>query len=132
MIARLTRRWGPVLLWAIGIFYFSSLPQPLGSLSGSQRGGLMGRGAHCAEYAGLAAWLYRAVVGDHGRRRAFLTSFAAALVYALSDELHQELVPGRSFELVDVAYDVAGMILAFGFIWMFGEERYPIEYGQDL
>lgn len=41
-----------------------------------------------------------------------------ALAYAISDELHQEFTPGRSFELADVGYDLAGMIAALGVIWM--------------
>ncbi|HEY76474.1 MAG TPA: hypothetical protein G4O00_09880 [Thermoflexia bacterium] len=55
-------RWGPVLLWMAGIFIFSSLSRPLGPLSDTPYGGLVGRLCHVAEYAGLAALLYRAVL----------------------------------------------------------------------
>lgn len=135
-------RWVPVLLWIAGIFYFSSRPNPLGFLpsSGNRRGA--GEAAHFLEYAGLAALLYRALAGgqktardtEHPardnphtpgpdpppRRRAFALSFAMALAYAVSDELHQSLVPGRGGEIVDVGYDVAGIAAALGFIWLRG------------
>ena len=77
--------------------------------SGNRRGAE--EAAHFLEYAGLAALLYRALAGgqqaardtEHPardnphtlepdpppRRRAFVLSFAMALAYAVSDELHQ-------------------------------------------
>ena len=41
-----------------------------------------------------------------------------ALAYALSDELHQELAPGRGFELADIGHDLIGIIGALGVIWV--------------
>lgn len=115
-IPRAARRWGPVLLWMAGIFVFSSLPQPLGPLSRSDRSELYGRAAHFLEYAGLAALMYRAVVEGRTRARALLISLAAALAYAVFDEVHQELVGGRGFEWIDLAFDTAGAIAALGLI----------------
>ena len=45
---------------------------------------------------------------------------AIALAYAILDELHQELVPGRGFGLTDIGYDLAGMMVALGLIWLRG------------
>ena len=142
-------RWGPVLLWMAGIFFFSSLSDPLGPASESAHSGLIGRAAHALEYAGLAALLLRALDGtcwdlpavvtssgpgngDHpsarvpsprngGRDREGGAQYSLALLitltYALSDELHQILVPGREFSLSDLATDAAGALLALAAIW---------------
>ena len=138
-------RWASVFLWMAGIFYFSSRPDPLGFLPSSPSAG---RGidienlAHIGEYAGLAALLYRALAGRRQtsrdtkppargnphtpgadlppERRTFAISFAMALAYALADELHQSLVPGRGGEMVDIGYDVVGMVAALGPIWLRG------------
>ena len=64
-----------------------------------------------------------AVVG-----RSALLSFAIALAYAILDELHHELVPGRDFELADIGYDLVGMTAALGLIWM--RERGRMDGGE--
>lgn len=46
-----------------------------------------------------------------GIRRSLL-SLLLALVYAVFDETHQCFVPGRSFQLVDIAVDMSGALLA--------------------
>ena len=123
-----------------GIFHFSSRPDPLGFLPSVNEVADIGNLAHIGEYAGLAALLYRALTGRQQAardtenpvrdnphppgsdpspgRRAFALSFAMALAYAVSDELHQSLVPGRGGQPVDVGYDVAGMAAALGLIWL--------------
>ena len=137
---RLVERWGAVLFWMGGIFYFSSRSDPLGFLPLGQDTADIDKLAHMGEYAGLAALLYRALTGrqqaardtEHpaagnphptrsdsaSRRRAFALAFAVALAYAVFDELHQSLVPGRGGELVDVGNDVTGMAAALGLIWL--------------
>lgn len=42
----------------------------------------------------------------------FLLSAAVCLIYAVSDEIHQFFVPGRSCELRDVCIDFCGALLA--------------------
>ena len=135
-------RWAPVLLWTAGIFYFSSRPDPLGFLPSSGHDIDISKLAHIGEYAGLATLLYRALTGGQKAardtehpdrdsphtpgsdplpaRRAFALSFAIALAYAVSDELHQNLAPGRGGKLADVGYDAAGMAAALGLIWLRG------------
>ena len=132
--------WVPVLLWIAGIFYFSSRPDPLGFLpSSGQRIVDIDKLAHMGEYAGLTVLCYRALAGGQQGvkdtkqpagnphtpqsdpppgRRALALSFALALAYAVLDELHQSLVPGRGGQPVDVGYDVAGMAAALGLIWL--------------
>ena len=111
-----------------GIFYFSSRPDPLGSLPSSGRSIDIERLAHIGEYAGLTALLHRALReqgsgGDLSSAPPHLcTPALIALAHAFLDELHQELTPGRGFELDDIGYDLVGIITALGLIWVREEE----------
>jgi len=97
------------------IFVTSSLsrvPSPPGGLSDKQ--------VHAALYAGLAAVTLRALSGGSWRRVTIGASLGAALMasaYGVLDEWHQLLVPGRSFEILDMAADTAGALLASGTLW---------------
>jgi hypothetical protein len=133
------RYWAPVFIWMAGIFYFSSRPDPLDFLPSSGHGIDIDKVSHIGEYAGLAALLYRALSSSRGvdrekgeskaegqgdnsaplhRRRRLEVVFALALAYAILDELHQELVPGRGLELADIGYDLAGIVAALLLIWV--------------
>jgi VanZ family protein len=122
-----------------GIFYFSSRPDPLDFLPPSRHGTDIDKILHMGEYAGLAALLHRALSSDKGvdkekgkgeveerrdipaplhRRRRLEVVFTLALAYAILDEVHQELAPGRGFELADIGYDLAGIVAALGLIWL--------------
>jgi hypothetical protein len=148
--SHLVQRWAPVVIWMAGIFYFSSRPEPLGFLPSPTQWGPIGKVAHFAEYAGLAVLLHRALrehrgggaeeqgskgaeeQGSRGTGETHLSTSAPqhlctesssaliALAYAILDELHQELSPGRGFELADVGFDLAGIISALGLIWVRG------------
>jgi len=95
-------RWLPVLAWAAVIFAFSSVPD-LGTGLGTWDT-VLRKLAHALEYAILGALLLRAL----GR---LWPAFALGVVYAGSDELHQNFVPGRQGALRDVLIDVAGVAL---------------------
>ncbi len=68
--------------------------------------------AHAVAYAVLGVLLVWALAA---RRRvtAKLVMYAVAItcLYAISDELHQTYVPGRSGEVRDVAVDAAGALI---------------------
>ena len=93
------RPWLPVIVWAAVIFAFSAIPS-LGTGLGTWDL-VLRKLAHMAEYAVLAALLWRA-----------LGSYAGALVlavaYAGTDELHQHFVSGRHAAFRDVGIDAAG------------------------
>ncbi len=66
--------------------------------------------AHCCEFAALGFLMINAI-------RSFKDSFNPVLSviisfgYAFTDEIHQLYVPGRAFQLVDLAVDLLGIIL---------------------
>jgi len=62
--------------------------------------------AHLLEYAVLAILLHRGV-GNEGGGWALLIGG----LYAVSDEFHQSFVPGRDAALLDVAFDILGVLL---------------------
>jgi len=115
-------RWLPVLLWAGVIFIASAKSNPYQALpaswaepvspstqGSSGRDELLGRFLHPGEYALLAALTARALVWRGKLRFSFLAAaLGLAALYALSDEIHQLFVPGRSFELRDLALDITG------------------------
>jgi VanZ family protein len=89
-----------VVAWAALIFALSSIPDLGTGLGGWDT--LLRKLAHTAEYAVLGALLFRAA------ERAGLAFMLGAL-YAVSDEIHQSLVPGRLGSPFDVAIDAAGV-----------------------
>lgn len=104
---RLLRAWAPALLWAGGIFWFSSRPTvPLPSVAYSDKL------AHFAAYAGFGLVLARGEAALRGRAGAL--TLALGLLYAASDEYHQSFVPGRSVELADWGADALGVAAGLG------------------
>jgi len=109
--------WGPVVLQMGLIFAASSIPN-LGALPG----GMPDWFGHGVGYALLGALALRAFAGGRLAGVTVRTVAAAALVavlYAVTDELHQTMVPGRTADLRDIAADAvgAGLGVAAGWVW---------------
>jgi len=122
----------PVLLWAIVIFAFSANPDPYQALPQSWTepstsatsinptttpnvlsiDEVLGRFLHLGEYLILAFLVYRMIVW---RNKVTLIPAILAIglssMYAFSDEIHQHYVPGRAFQLSDLALDITGILL---------------------
>ena len=96
----IARLWLPVVAWAALIFALSSIPDLGTGLGGWDL--VLRKLAHAAEYAVLGALLVRAM-------RNPVLAFALGAVYAVSDEAHQALVPGRMGSPIDVAIDAVGV-----------------------
>ena len=94
--------WAPVLLWAGVIFAFSSVPSLSTELGTWDT--ILRKVAHVAEYAILGALLCRAV------RKPWL-AVALAVLYAVSDEVHQTFVEGRVGAPLDVGIDALGVLV---------------------
>ena len=99
--ARLATVWLPVVAWAAAIFALSSVPALDSGLGVWDV--VLRKAAHFTEFAVLGALLVRAVRE--------LPAFVAGVAYAVADELHQMLVPGRAGTLLDVAIDATGVLV---------------------
>ncbi|MBI4926737.1 MAG: VanZ family protein [Anaerolineae bacterium] len=127
------RRWGPLLLWMVVIYSFSARSNPyamlpstweatcrsfyLGDLCQDE---MLGRLSHTLEYALLALLAARAVSWE--KRFSLPAAGLAAAIslgYALLDESHQLLVPGRTFQLLDLGLDSLGTLIGLSlFAWL--------------
>lgn len=110
------RRWLPLLLWMLLIFVVSG--QPKSAIADFGVWDLVvKKGAHVLAYALLAVLAGRALPRPG---YAILWSLA----YAVSDELHQRLVPGRVGSPVDVLIDGLGILLGVGVLWLWRHLRH--------
>ena len=112
-------RWGPVILWMAVIYAVSSDSYPYRIIPPevSITNETIGRIAHIIEYAILAVLTGRAVIS--GRTLTSGGIIKITLIsssYGLFDELHQNLVPERSFQFLDLGLDVVGILLGIGII----------------
>ena len=129
---RRVKNWLPVIVWAGLIFFFSteflSSPNTSGligpllnaafpSLSGQDLErihGLIRKFGHFGAFFILAVLLMRALRHQSNENRIGLC-IALTTLYAVSDELHQAMVPSRTASAVDVLIDVFGGIC--GTLW---------------
>jgi VanZ family protein len=102
-------RCSPAALVMIIIFVFSSRPgDDLPDFQGWDV--LIKKGGHILGYA-LLAWSYMHLLGS--RNGGFRTAWLMGLAYALTDEIHQAFVPGRSPSALDVLlFDNLGLVLS--------------------
>lgn len=102
----LLRLWAPVVLYMAAIFYVSSLPQPPIPMGGDKPW-------HAIAYFGFALVVVRASAGGLPRRidrRTAGLAIAFAVTYAVTDEIHQWFVPGRSADVRDLIADAIGVL----------------------
>ena len=105
------QRWLVAVAWMALIFAVSAqaalpeAPDPLLDI-------LLKKLAHMLEYAILCLLLWGALPMDTP-----LWAWVLAVLYAISDEIHQTFVPGRNGWVVDVLVDGVGAGLAVLAIW---------------
>ena len=84
------------------------------------------KGAHFLEYLVLGIslfWTVRDLRMKHGRvpdesaGRTVLAPWVVGVLYAVTDEVHQYFVPGRSCELRDVVIDACGVAVGVAIVW---------------
>jgi len=93
----------PTLLWMLVIFYFSSRSTAI--ITGTnQTRFLILKSFHLIEYAVLGILLFR------NFRKTSWVIFVGYL-YAISDEVHQYFVPGRTSKFQDTLIDLLGIII---------------------
>lgn len=99
--------WLPLVAWMGLIFYLSAqpdLPHPATGWADL----LVSSTAHFFMFAVLAVLWARTLQANP---RARLLALALTLLYALSDELHQAFVPGRTPDPLDLLCDACGALL---------------------
>lgn len=109
----------PPIVWATVIFLLSSQAM-LPSFETSTYDFIFKKMAHITVYAVLYLLLHRAHRLTHPTattHAAWLIPFLLTLVYAVTDEYHQSLVPGRTATLRDIGYDTLGASIAF--LWRY-------------
>jgi VanZ family protein len=113
--------WGPVLLYCALIFWLSSI-----SSVPALPGHMSDKAAHALLYSGLGFLVARALAGGAGRpvnASVLVIVLAFSALYGLSDEFHQLFVPRRSFDLRDLAADVAGGGVGSAAWWLWSAFR---------
>ena len=129
------RRWLPALGWATVIWTFSTgwftgertaavlLPVLSVLFPGASPAELRAihqgvrKLAHFTEYLILSVLLYRALrAGRRWNLRAAGLAFTLAGIYAMSDELHQWFVPGRTAAASDCLIDMSGAVAGQGIL----------------
>jgi len=116
MLSHLNRgpRWlcdfGPLVLWMGLIFWFSS-QSTLVEIDNQAGERLLYKSAHMAVYAALA-WLWWRALAPQRRYTwpVLLLALLLTILYGISDEIHQRLVPGRYGRIADVLFDAGGAL----------------------
>ncbi len=74
------------------------------------------KSAHCLEFTGLSLLLNFALYFSYQRKK-LISAIIITSAYAVTDELHQLFVEGRSCEIRDWAIDTAGALIgSIGFL----------------
>jgi len=112
---KLLKLWGPVVVWAGVIFFFSNIPNLKTNLEYDL---LLRKMAHITEYFIFTFLLYRAFKGSFNMNYFGLFMYPAtfSLLYAISDEIHQYFIVGRCCSNKDVLIDAIGIISFYIFI----------------
>jgi VanZ family protein len=107
--------WAPVVAYMAALFFVSSL-----SSLPSPPAGLTDKHEHFFFYGILAALALRALAQGEWRRVTLGTVLRAIVLssaYGVTDEFHQRFVPGRSYEVLDMAADAIGSTASAGLLW---------------
>jgi VanZ family protein len=111
---RFVSLWLPVLLWAVLIFYLSSIPYL--RFVDAWWDFYLRKFGHVIVFGILARLIARALTGSTmwSWKKIFAWSLVFTILYAISDEYHQSFVPGRVPAVHDVMLDSLGAWLALG------------------
>jgi VanZ family protein len=100
--------WGPALIVMAIIFLLSNTPgSKLPNLGVWDT--LFKKGAHMTGYALLAMSCARGI--GKADKKAIITAWLLAIMYAATDEFHQSFIPGRHPSPLDVGIDGVGAFI---------------------
>lgn len=106
-------RWLPAILWMTFLFYLSHQAAPLERVPSEIDPFL----AHVAVYSMLAFLLHFALASYNRAAPRWVPisiAFALAVLYGVSDEIHQAYVPGRVASELDLVADGIGAVIGVG------------------
>jgi VanZ family protein len=103
--------WAPVVAWA-SLIFLASAQSDLVFVPDASVDLVVRKLGHAAVFGILALLLWRAFATTTRLRRPWVWALTLAILYAVSDELHQGGVSGRFASPVDVAIDASGALLA--------------------
>lgn len=112
-------RWGPVILWMVIIYTFSANNDPFQVVPQAVNipDEIIGRIAHVFEFAVLTILVGRAfLVGTNISSSSAALIFLFSLSYGILDELHQSLIPERAFQLLDLRFDILGILIGLSLL----------------
>jgi VanZ family protein len=98
-------RWPVLMGWMALIFALSSIPNRIVAAEGSLP---VDKAAHVVEFGVLSAIITWMAARRTRTAQAMAIGVAGSVLYGLTDELHQALVPGRDPALDDLLADIAG------------------------
>ena len=107
--------WAPVVGWGALIFIASATPN-LRVLPDDSLDLVVRKLGHMGVFGILALLLWRVLATTTSVRRPWSWAIALAVLYAITDELHQGFVAGRHASPMDVAIDMAGVLIAVGVV----------------
>jgi VanZ family protein len=111
--------WLPALVWAGLIFAFSA-QEDLTFFPDQSLDFVVRKLGHMVIFGVLAILLWRALAGTTTLRRPWAWALALTILYAITDELHQAFVPGRTASGQDVGIDGAGALIAVAIVGFVG------------
>jgi VanZ family protein len=103
--------WAPAIAWAGLIFAFSAQPN-LRFVPDAGLDFLIRKAGHMGVFGVLALLVWRALARTTSWRRPWAWALALAILYAITDELHQGFVVGRHPSIIDVGIDATGALIA--------------------
>lgn len=110
----------PVALWMVVIFITSSIPAE--DFPHVQFWG-WAKLIHLIYYGVLCFLVHRAIINQTRypllARHSYLFGLFFAVLYGVSDELHQLSTPGRHGQYLDVLIDAVGAFLFIGGVWAY-------------
>lgn len=106
----------PPIVWMMIIFYMSSLPH-FAIVENTFYDFIIFKILHMIEFGFLYFLLFRAfAVNKFPSSKKLLYPFIIAVFYAVTDEIHQTLVPTREGRIRDIFIDTAGIWIVYMFI----------------
>src|ERR1035437_3182328 len=120
-----------LIAWVLTIIILSSLPNiPTLKIHTARAEIRLDYMMHFCEYGVLTFMAHLSFTGKEFKinYKKFILIMVSLILFAILDELHQKLIPGRTYSIRDVASDVTGVVAAIVFTLMvFRSVRIGIE-----